>query len=106
MPGYRLAIFLFVIVATADSQAQTDSGLAISLGSVLASEKPCDLVFDQRAVERFIEQRVRATDIEFPSNLMAMRSSYLRQIAGLDQTAKTAHCAQIRRLAKSFGFVP
>lgn len=79
--------------------------LANELGSVLASEEACGLTFDQDAISAFIEKRVPADDMAFPSSLNMMVMGSEAQIADMSTSAKTAHCTQIRRIAKSNGFL-
>ncbi len=79
--------------------------LANELGSVLASEKPCGLTFDQAAISAFIESKVPAKDMSFPSTLMVMTKGSAVQLEELSEAGKVAHCTQIRRVAKSYGFV-
>ncbi|UWU80723.1 signal recognition particle [Bradyrhizobium huanghuaihaiense] len=78
--------------------------LANELGSILASEKVCGLTYDQAAIAAFVEQRVPANDMSFPSTLNMMVTGNAVQIEGLSPSAKTAHCTQVRRVAKSYGF--
>lgn len=78
--------------------------LANELGSVLASEELCGLAYDQAAIAGFIEKRVRADDLAFASSLKMMTSGNEFQLRGMSPSSKTAHCTQIRRVAKSYGF--
>ena len=78
--------------------------LANSLGNVLASEEVCDLSYDQAAIAAFIEARVPADDLTFPSNLSLMTSGAAYQLKNMSVSAKTAHCTQAARIAKSYGF--
>lgn len=80
------------------------SQLAMDLGSVLASEEPCGLTYSSGAIEKFIDQKVPADDMGFPSELSMMTSGAEFQIKEMTPAAKTAHCRQIKRVAKSFGF--
>ncbi|WP_461321330.1 signal recognition particle [Bradyrhizobium diazoefficiens] len=79
--------------------------LANQLGSIIASEKACGLTYDQGAIAAFIEERVPANDMSFPSTLNMMVKGNEVQIEGMSPSAKTAHCTQVRRVAKSYGFV-
>lgn len=79
--------------------------LAHELGSVLASEEPCALSYDQAAIAAFIEKRVRADDMAFSGQLGVQTSGVGYQIKGMSVSAKTAHCTQIRRVARNYGFV-
>lgn len=84
----------------------TDSSeVASQLGTVIASEEFCDLKYNQDAVQKFIEQNVKADDMEFPENLAMAIRVRLSDNSDISSSAKTAHCAQIRRIAKSYDFV-
>lgn len=78
---------------------------AMNLGSVIASEQPCGLTFDQAAIERYIEKNVKADDIGFPSSLHLMTEGQGAQIGDMSPTSLRAHCTQIRRIAKSYKFI-
>ena len=78
--------------------------LATHLGSVLASEEACGLAYDQAAIAAFIEEKVPADDLGFPSMLSTMTSGAQYELQGMSASQKTAHCAQIKRIAKSYGF--
>lgn len=95
---------LAVGVLVASGANATDPSLALNLGSVLAAEDYCGLSSDQGAIEAFIEKNVSASDMGFASDLQSMTSGqeYFQQ--QMSPSEKTAHCAQIRRVAKSFGF--
>lgn len=85
-----------------DFQSMT---LANELGTVLASEEMCALSFDQAAIERWIEARVDADDMSFATNLNMMIQGTRYQFSGMSQSAKTAHCSQVRRVARANGFI-
>lgn len=79
--------------------------LATNLGTVLASEEFCGLSYDQPAIESFIAEKVDADDLSFPSTLSMMTEGSEYQLKDLSKSSKTAHCAQISRLAKTYGFI-
>jgi hypothetical protein len=83
----------------------TDQNLTLKLGSVLGSEEFCGLDYDQAAIEGFIEKNVSANDMGFAEELNMMTEGTKAQNESMSQSSKTAHCAQIRRVAKSYGFV-
>lgn len=89
---------------TISAPAGTGS-LAAALGSLIASEQTCGLSYDQEAIQAFIEENVPADDVDFPGMLRSMTDSVVRDIRGMSQSAKTAHCAQVQRIAKSYGFI-
>jgi hypothetical protein len=78
--------------------------IATDLGSVLASEDMCGLTYDQAAIEAFIAEKVSADDMGFASTLHMMTEGTKFNMKDMSASAKTAHCAQIKRVAKSYGF--
>jgi transcriptional antiterminator Rof (Rho-off) len=78
--------------------------LANELGSVLASEESCGLSYDQVAIRTFIEKHVRADDMSFANTLNVMTQGAQFQLKGMSASAKTAHCTQISRVARTYGF--
>jgi hypothetical protein len=92
------------------AEAQRRSGLdsmqfATQLGSVLAAERFCELRYDQAAIRALIEARVAADDMQFPSTLNMMTVGSEAQQRDMSVSSKVAHCTQIGRIARSFGFV-
>jgi hypothetical protein len=74
------------------------------LGSVSGSEKFCGLSYDQEAIEAFNEKNVAANDMEFAPTLNSMVGGVRVENREMSPSEKTAHCTQIRRVAKSFWF--
>lgn len=99
-----LASFM-ALPASAQMSELERMSLAGDLATVLASEEGCELSYDQGAIEAFIDERVDADDMGFASNLGLMTSGAARRFQQLSQSGKTAHCAQIRRVARSYGFI-
>lgn len=101
----RLAIALAVLaVAAKPAMANDSQTTAIQLGSVLAGEDFCGLSYDQAAIRSYIEKNVRADDMSFPNDLQTMTSAGELDNKDLSPSSKTAHCTQIARIAKSYGF--
>lgn len=94
-----IAVIAISVPARADSM-----NTAVALGSVLASEEPCGLTYDQSAIEAYISKNVKADDMQFPSTLQMMTEGQKYQMKDMSASQMTAHCAQIKRLAKSYGF--
>jgi hypothetical protein len=88
----------------ASAQSFDSMQIAMDLGSVLGSEEACGLEFDQSAIAGFIEDKVAADDMSFASNLQTMTMGQEYQLADYSKSALTAHCTQISRVAKSYGF--
>lgn len=90
---------------SASAQDLKSMQLAHELGSVISAEAPCGLTYDQAAISAFIEKRVRADDMAFSGQLRVQTSGQEFQMKNMSASAKTAHCTQARRVAKSYGFI-
>lgn len=75
-----------------------------ALGDVLAGEVLCGLAYDPDKVSAYIEKTVPADDMQFTGMLNMMTQGATMQTEGMSASSKAAHCAQIRRVAKSYGF--
>lgn len=97
------------VVAFCTQQARSQSletmQLATNLGTVIAAETYCGLSYDQSAVAGYIEKNVKPGDMSFPSTLQLMIEGAKFQHQSMSPSAKTAHCAQIERIALTYGFV-
>ena len=92
-------------VALAPTAATADSmEIAMQLGSILAAESVCGLTYDQGAIQAYIEKKVKADDMQFPSMLQLMTKGSEVQDQDLAPSAKAALCAQTVRVARSYGF--
>lgn len=104
----RIAVLSAVVSLAAASAAfaQADTMMVASqLGNVLAAEEFCGLTYDQEAIQAFIEKNVRADDMGFAGMLSLMTGGSESKQREMNASAKTAHCAQIRRVAKANGFI-
>jgi hypothetical protein len=79
--------------------------LSMALGDVLSSEKPCGLSYKQEAISKFIDSKVPATDMDFTSDLDMQTQGRAIMLQDMSESSKTAHCRQIERVAKSYGFI-
>lgn len=77
-----------------------------ALGSLLASEEPCGLRYDQGAIAAYIDGNVPADDMNFASSLQVTVLGQGYQIGKMTPSSKTAHCAQTARVAKAYHFIP
>lgn len=100
-----IAAAAVVAATTAAAQSMKSMDTAIALGDMLASEGPCGLAYDHAAIERHIERHVPADDMGFASSLSLMTVGQAAQIEDMSPSAKAAHCAQIRRVARANGFI-
>ena len=98
----RLAFLTVMLALGGFNGAQADDSftVALNLGSVIGSEQACGLTYDRDPIERFITEHVKASDMSFPSTLNMMTMGTKVAIKDL-----TAHCTQIRRVAKEYGFI-
>jgi hypothetical protein len=93
-----------MILASVVARASDSDELALQLSSVIGSEQACGLTYDQDAIQRFINEHVSASDMSFPGNLNFFTIGTKAGIERMSQSALTAHCTQIRRIAKQYGF--
>jgi hypothetical protein len=92
------------VVGITSVYGEDSTRVALNLGSVLGSEKACGLAYDREAINRFIAEHVSATDMSFPSSLNVLTEGTKNQIESMSESSLTAHCTQIRRIAKQYGF--
>ena len=79
--------------------------LALALGRVLASESVCSLAYKHDAIRNFIDAKVSADDLKFSGLLEIGVSGSAYTIKEMSESTKVAHCRQIERVAKSYGFI-
>ncbi|MBB4955345.1 hypothetical protein H4S14_003381 [Agrobacterium vitis] len=96
--------FLGLTLLPPAARAADSMALANELGNLLASEGPCGLSYDQAAIEKFINSNVKDDDMRFPGTLSIMTKGAEVQIGNMSPSAKTAHCTQIKRIAKRYAF--
>lgn len=99
-----LTCFGVFLAGSASAQTIDSMQLANHLGSVLASEEKCGLTFNQAAIEAYVTSKVKADDMSFPSTLEMMTTGQKALLDEMSPSSLTAHCAQVRRVAKSNGF--
>lgn len=95
-----VAALLVPAVANADSD-----GVALALGSVIAGEQPCDLHYEQAAIQRYIADAVPSSDMGFANTLGIIVRASTSEIRQMGESEKTAFCAQTRRVAQHYGFI-
>lgn len=103
----RIAIIAAIGVLASPALAldqMKSMSLAHDLGTVLASEELCGLSYDQNAIAAYVEKRVPADDMGFAGTLDMMTTGAKISLADMSASSKTAHCVQIRRVAKNYGF--
>lgn len=108
LPAAIVAIYLLGVADTTTAQQGVNmQGVLIAeqLGDVLASEKFCSLKYDQGAIAAYITQHVAADDMFFAALLQSQTKGYEMDLDTMSPSAKTAHCTQIDRVARSYGFI-
>lgn len=98
-------VFALLMTAPVAAQSMSSMTLANNLGTVLASEEFCGLTYNQSAIKAFIEKSVKADDMSFPSTLSSMTMGAKYSLKDMSPSDKTARCAQVARIAKSYGFI-
>ena len=78
---------------------------AIELGSILGVEAHCGLSYDQAAIERYIDDKVPASVMSFPSELRLMTQAAEYDFQELPESARTAYCRATARAARHHGFI-
>lgn len=79
--------------------------IASDLGTLLASEEPCGLRFDQPAIQTWIAGNAPVDDMGFASSLDTFTRGYGRQFSQMSPSAKTAACAAAAGTARRYGFI-
>ena len=98
-----LLAFLGLPVAAQTTTKLTE--VTESLAMVLASEHVCGMSYDQRAIQTFVEKNVSPDNLDFVSVLNMLTVDLARQIAAMTQSQRTAHCAQMRQVARRYKFI-
>lgn len=102
----RLVIVLLIgLAGMAQAQGFEVMSQGNALGKVIASEEYCGLSFDQTAISGWVDANIPAEAMDFPQYLdMGIAAETYEQDAR-SGSAKTAHCAAIRRTAAHFDFI-
>ena len=90
------------------TQAAADTAkpqLVYALGDVLASEEYCELSYDQEAIADYVSKNVPASDMGFTDRLYTATAASKRSFNEKTISEKTAHCTQVKRVAKLNGFI-
>lgn len=97
-------LLIFATVALAAPKRNSNQ-VALELGTVLAAEDFCGLTYDHEMIASYIEKNVAADDMGFASILQLMTAGKQSEHKDMTATAKAAHCSQMRRVAKTNGFI-
>lgn len=104
----RICILAALLMSASPAFAWSDLDrmqMATQLGSVLAAERFCDMSYNQDSIGAYIEANIPADDMGFAPMLDTMIGGATFEQKSMEQSQKTAHCTQMRRVAKSFGFI-
>ena len=96
------AALLFATPAIAQTASQS---AAIALADVIAAEAACGLSYDQTAISRWIGDNVAAGDMEFTQTFNGYVTIDTYALGQMTASQKTAHCAQVTRVAQTYGFL-
>jgi hypothetical protein len=105
---YLAAVALtFTIIASPVSAADecNSDNCDLELGDMLGSETACGLTYDQDAIQNFIVKHVDPNDMGFAPSLLSLTAGTKALIGEMSASSLTAHCTQIRRVAKHYGFI-
>jgi len=102
-----IVLFGFCLLAPSSIFAQTMETFekANGLGTVLAAEEKCGFIFDQEAISAWIDANVPASDMGFASTLDMVTQAARSRFDEMSASSLTAHCRQIERTAKHYGFL-
>lgn len=101
----RVVAAIALIGLSVSARAESAVQVALDLGVVIGSEEGCGLSYDQAAIENFVASKVPADDMEFMGTMNSSANVTERKVERFSASQKTAHCAQVRRVAKANGFV-
>jgi hypothetical protein len=75
------------------------------LYTLLGSEEPCGLHYDQNAIERLISKYFKPDDTSVINMMSTMVSGNKIAAQQMSASTLTAHCTQVRRAAKHYGLI-
>jgi hypothetical protein len=98
-------ILTAALVATLATPAMAHEISTIDLAIIVGSQKPCGLKYDQEAIKRFINEHVKADDIDFATSFSTDVQGSEYNLQNLPKDTLALHCLQMRRVAASYGFL-
>jgi hypothetical protein len=103
----HLLILVVVLAASAPANAQSLRSLqaANDLGRIMASESFCGLSYDRAAIQTYIVKNVPSSDKGFPSLLQDIVAGHKALQHRMTVAQKTAHCSQVQRIGRDYGFI-
>lgn len=104
--GIAAAVGCLMSVGVAvDARAASSLQTAFQIGDLIGSEAGCGLAFDQGAIQRFIESKVSDADMDFTGSMNSHANAVAYRLQSFSASQKTAHCTQVKRVAKKYGFL-
>lgn len=79
--------------------------LSQNLGDLLGSEELCGMSFDKAAIEKFINDKVAADNMDFAGSVQFYTNMKRESFKELSASQQTVQCIQAKRVAKEFGFI-
>lgn len=105
---YALAASPGAAQTTADQsfqKAQQSMTMALNIARLLNAEKFCGLSYSQPAIQAWLEANVRPDDPSFHGNLDLFTLQGDSQLQAMSESAKTAHCTLVTKMARHVGFI-
>ncbi len=100
------AAFLALVTSTAAvAQNLGNMQVASNLGTLLAAEEFCGLVFDHDAIDAYVDANVDHSDMGFASMLSMMVDGSAFGQTDMSESAKRAHCRSVEATARHHGFI-
>ena len=99
-----LILAVALVMLASPSRADTTS-FGNELGNLLASESVCGLKYRPEAIEALVRRRVGGDLVEFASTLSLLTSNAAFDLQSMSADAKAVHCAEVKKTARSYGFI-
>lgn len=101
----KTAVLALLLLLPALAVAENDpTRVALTLGDMAGSEKICSFSIDQEALKIYIENTIPEDDLEFADTMSTAADLMPEKFAEMSPTMQSAHCLQMKRIAKSLGF--
>lgn len=99
---WMLALFA---AAPVGAQGMRTMELANQLGTIIGSERACNLSYDLDAIDRYIDEHADPADMGFPGMLQMMTDGQEYSMRDIGESALRAHCRSVERTARHYGFI-
>jgi len=103
----RLVAVAAAILATGAAFSQTieEQMQAREIANILASEEPCKLSYNQSAIQKLIDAKLKASDINSPVMIPYYTNATAMKIEKISPSQLTAHCVQMKRVSEHYGLL-